>query len=121
MGLLSRIKKSLGAGDEAAQEAPAPAAPVSAAEVQSDAGDSSEVLAVLKGKIVELANGQISLESVEPNAILFDFGYVDSLSAVTLISFVEEQYKVSITELDLVGSLNTLQALSDHITRLAAS
>jgi acyl carrier protein len=132
MGLFSKIKKSLGGGNKTESSAPnpvaasePPAAPpthrdATEASAQSSPADSSATLEALKAKIAELSNGQISAEAVDPRAILFDFGYVDSLSAVTLISFIEETYSVSISELDLVGSLNTLESLSDHVGRLTA-
>lgn len=145
MGLFSRIKKTLAGGDDAAgatsetveaqsgtaspaasphasASVPPPVAPsVPAAAAPSASADSSAVLDALKDKIVEFSNGQIERASIDLDSILFDFGYVDSLSAVTLISFIDEQYKVSVTELDLVGSLNTLQALSDHVERLTSN
>ena len=79
----------------------------------SDSGD--DILSALKTKISELSNGQLGEDDLDANAMLFDFGYVDSLSAVTLISFVDSQYGVAVTELDLVGAINNLQLLADHI------
>jgi acyl carrier protein len=122
MSLLARIKKSLGGGtsETPTGERPAAAAPAGA-EVATPRVDSSgpiesgPVLEVLRDKIAELSNGQLSAPDVDPGAILFDFGYVDSLTAVNLISFIETEYRVSISELDLVGSLNHLQAVADHI------
>ena len=39
-----------------------------------------------KEKVSELSTGQLSVDSIDPTASLFDFGYLDSLSAVTMIS-----------------------------------
>ncbi len=145
MGLLARIKKSLiGDGDSAHSEerasaatanpalAPAPAsrpapqqAHVPSAEAASGAAagteEASEVLSALNEKIVELSGGQLSPDVIDPGAALFDFGYVDSLSAVTLIGFIDSEYGVAVSELDLVGSLDNLQALAEHIQNLRAS
>lgn len=79
--------------------------------------NSSEVLVALKQKVVELSKGQVDFDSIYSNAALCDYGYVDSLTAVDLITFIDGEYNVSISEVDLVGALNNLQALADHIER----
>ena len=78
-------------------------------------GSADDVLCALKAKIAELSNGQLGEEDLDADAMLFDFGYVDSLSAVTLISFIDSHYGVAVSELDLVGAINNLQLLADHI------
>ena len=122
MGLLTRIKKTLvgdtedESNDDSVREPSSAVAESAAAETV----DSDEVLAILRIKIAELSNGQISADGIDATAILFDFGYVDSLSAVNLIAFIDVESGVAVTELDLVGSLNHLQVLADHIERSRA-
>jgi acyl carrier protein len=129
MGLLDRFKKSLSGGSsasgpEAESADPGAQAPIAADVVEPSSesvgpgetkGFADDIVRALKAKVAELSNGQLGEEDLDANAMLFDFGYVDSLSAVTLISFVDSRYGVAVTELDLVGSLNNLQLLADHI------
>jgi acyl carrier protein len=129
MGLFSRFKKSIvgeGANPPArersddvaeASNPPVQAASDLAANTATPGGGEA-VLTALKLKVAELSSGQMSPELIDPAVSLFDYGYVDSLSAVTLISFVDETYGVSVTELDLVGELGSIQALTEHIERL---
>lgn len=78
-------------------------------------GSADDILCALKAKVAELSNGQLGEEDLDADAMLFDFGYVDSLSAVTLISFIDSRYGVTVSELDLVGAINNLQLLAEHI------
>ena len=125
MSLLARIKKSLGGGGKQEQEAASAPAAVPGGGAENAPAEarvgSGAILVALRSKIAELSNGQLIAEDVDPKAILFDFGYVDSLTAVTLISFIDSEYGVSVTELDLVGSLNHLEALAAHIDGARAS
>jgi D-alanine--poly(phosphoribitol) ligase subunit 2 len=44
---------------------------------------------------------------------LFDYGYVDSFGAVTLIAFIDERFSVKISDQDLiVHPLNTIREIS---------
>jgi acyl carrier protein len=107
MGLLSKLKKSK-------PEAPSP--PISeAAPAPPPEAAAGDVLEALRAKIVELSGGQLTLENVDPAGALFDDGYIDSLSAAKLIAFIDQQYGVEITELDLVGELFNLGALARSI------
>ena len=129
MSLLAKIKRSLTGG--ASESAPASAESSSELEGSKESvaatlarpasSAEGEILDVLRSKVSEFSNGQLAARDVDPRAILFDFGYVDSLTAVTLISFIDTEYGVSISELDLVGALNHLQAVADHIERRRAT
>jgi acyl carrier protein len=65
--------------------------------------------------VVELSGGSLVPEAVDPAAALFDAGYVDSLSAVILTERVRLRYGVTVSEIDLVGRLHTLEALASFI------
>lgn len=44
---------------------------------------------------------------------LFDYGYVDSFGAVTIITFVKDRFKVTISDQDLViHPLNTVREIA---------
>lgn len=47
---------------------------------------------------------------------LFDYGYLDSFGATELISYIEEQFHIEITQKDLMlTSLNTINEISAFI------
>jgi acyl carrier protein len=55
-------------------------------------------------------------EDLTADVHLFDYGYIDSFGAVKLISFIEENYGVKITNRDLMMySLNTINEITDLI------
>ena len=75
----------------------------------------AQILDELRHAVVELSDGSLAPEAVDPGAAVFDAGYVDSLSAVILIERVRLRYGVTISEVDLVGRLHTLDALASFI------
>ncbi len=49
---------------------------------------------------------------------LFDYGYVDSFGALDLTSFVEERFKVTVSESDMVVyPLNTIREIATFVFR----
>ena len=70
---------------------------------------------VLRLHIAEQSDGVHTLETIDADAHLFDQGYLDSLSSVSLVTLVEERYRVSIEEVELVGRLSSVDALAEHI------
>jgi methoxymalonate biosynthesis acyl carrier protein len=57
-----------------------------------------------------------------PDVHLFDYGYVDSLGAVTLIGFVEEKWGIQITNKDLMmHPMNTVNEITSFITEKVAA
>lgn len=49
---------------------------------------------------------------------LFDYGYVDSFGAVELTRFVETQFEVRVSEVDMVVyPLNTINEIADFVVR----
>ena len=86
---------------------------------RAPAGSHLEVLDRLRSHVAALSEGKLSLDAIGPTAGILDYGYVDSLSAVSLLAFIEEQYGVSISEVDLVVRLPSLDALARHVYREA--
>jgi acyl carrier protein len=74
-----------------------------------------EILAGLKQQLAELSEGKLDAGAIEPGGHLFDYGYVDSLSAVMFLAHIEEKYGVHIEDLDLVEKYTTLDAIARHV------
>jgi acyl carrier protein len=73
----------------------------------------------LRALLVEVSEGKLRAQDVDPAANLFDFGYVDSLTGVMFLARIEEQWGVHIEDFDLVERLNTLEAVADHLRATA--
>lgn len=113
-GALKRDPGAAPAPDAAPAAAPAAAAP-------APAKGGGDVTAELKQCLVRESDGKLRMDEIETGVHLFDFGYLDSLSAVAFLGFIEEQYGIAVSEVDLVGRLCTLDALSLHIKELSPS
>jgi len=74
-----------------------------------------EILVGLKQQLAELSEGKLDAGAIEATGHLFDYGYVDSLSAVMFLAHIEEQYGVHIEDMDLVEKYTTLDAIARHI------
>ena len=47
---------------------------------------------------------------------LFDYGYIDSLDSLVLLTFLEQKFKVAVSPDDLVdNSLNTVNEITDFV------
>jgi acyl carrier protein len=112
MGWIGRLTRGRTAATEAPPAAtePATARPLDAAGIRDD----------LTRHVVETSDGKLRAEAVEADAPLFDHGYVDSLTAVSLLEMIRFRYGVEVSEIDLVGRLNTLGALARHIAETSA-
>jgi acyl carrier protein len=69
----------------------------------------------LRALLVEVSDGKLQAQHIDPSANLFDFGYVDSLSGVMFLARIEERWGVHIEDFDLVEQLNTLEAVAAHL------
>ncbi|HEY8516463.1 MAG TPA: acyl carrier protein [Candidatus Binatia bacterium] len=87
------------------------AAPLDAAKIRDE----------LRACILEISDGKLREDEIDPQAPLFDFGYVDSLSSVRLLETIRATWGVEVAEVDLVGRLGTIEALARHIAATAAS
>lgn len=74
-----------------------------------------DVLQSLCSKVAEGSKGRLEASRLNPTAHLYDSGYVDSLRATDLITFVHKTYQVKVSEMKLVSSLSSLSALATHI------
>jgi acyl carrier protein len=74
-----------------------------------------EIVEELRSRLVELADGKLSGAAIDSSRHLFDHGYVDSLSAVMLLAFVEERWGVEIEDTELLGECCTLDAIARRI------
>ena len=70
----------------------------------------------LKQKLAELSEGKLQASAIDAKGHLFDYGYVDSLSAVMFLAHIEEKYGVHIEDMDLVEKYTTLDAIARHLT-----
>lgn len=73
------------------------------------------VLEQLAEHVVAMADGKLTRDALDIGAPLFDYGYVDSLSSVSLLEMIRERYGVDVAEVELVGRLNTLDALARFV------
>jgi acyl carrier protein len=81
----------------------------------ASAATAENLVEELRALLVEVSEGKLRAQDVDPAANLFDFGYVDSLTGVMFLARIEEQWGVHIEDLDLVERLNTLEAVADHL------
>jgi acyl carrier protein len=77
--------------------------------------DGSQIGEELRRFLAKLSDGKLAFEDIDPSGHLFDFGYVDSLSAVTFMAHVEERFGIRLDDLDLVERFTSLDALARHI------
>jgi len=72
-----------------------------------------EIRTVLRTFIMEKFEIPADDADFDDDVHLFDYGYVDSFGAVTIIDFIKERFGVEITDMDLVThSLNTINEVS---------
>lgn len=76
---------------------------------------------MLSRYIVTHSEGKLSIDLVDPNAEMCERGYLDSLSYVGFLVFVEETYGVRILDHQLTGHLNTIAAVVDYVLSEASS
>lgn len=106
MRWLGRKKISKSERPEAPEEEQSAAAADTSAE---------EILAALRAHLIETADGKLDDVPIDSSAPLLDYGYVDSLTAVSLLERIKADYGLEIAETELVGRLTTLDAITRHI------
>ena len=74
-----------------------------------------EIVQKLKQQLAELSEGKLDATKIESKGHLFDYGYVDSLSAVMFLAWIEESFGVHIEDLDLIEKYTTLDAIARHV------
>ena len=78
---------------------------------------SGEIVEDLRREIVRLSEGKLTTEEIDPGEHLFDCGYVDSLSAVMLLAYIEDRYGVLIEDVELIESLTSLDRIAAHVAQ----
>lgn len=86
-----------------------------------EGSDRGGVEATLRRFFAERSGGALTADAVDPTRHLFDAGYLDSMSSLTLLDFIEERYGVVVPEVELVGGLATLAALAEYVARNASA
>jgi len=71
----------------------------------------------MRKKVAELSDGKLTAAAIDPAGHLFDFGYVDSLTAVSFLAYVEDRWGVTIEDVDVVEKLTTIRAIAEHVQR----
>jgi acyl carrier protein len=74
-----------------------------------------EIVAGLAQQLAELSEGKLAASKIDAKGHLFDYGYVDSLSAVQFLAHIEDKYSVQIEDMDLIEKYTTLDAIARHI------
>ena len=77
----------------------------------------AQVQAELTQRIVGLSRGRLQPADLDPVGRLLDRGWVDSITLVELLAFVEARWRVRVAETRLTGRLGTLAALAEHVVR----
>ena len=77
--------------------------------------DVDEIVSGLAQQLAELSEGKLVASTIDAKGHLFDYGYVDSLSAVMFLAHLEEKYGVHIEDMDLVEKYTTLDAIARHV------
>ena len=118
MSLLNRLLGRLpdgGAQDEKTGEAP-PTASSASASASAPAGSREAIVHALTEQIIRQSENGLTYDSIDPNAGLCDRGYIDSLTYVAFLVFVEETYGVRIHDHQLtVGKLRTVSSVADWV------
>ena len=91
-----------------------PAAP-SNSSAPGSAIDPGDVIADLKEFIQSTIPDPISLDEIDPMMHLYDAGYVTSISAADLLAHIDSKYGVDVSETQLIGRLQNLDALARHV------
>jgi acyl carrier protein len=86
-------------------------------EPRDDDGSRERVIEALRQQVAGVSCGRHGAQHVDPQAPLFDHGYLDSFSYVEFLAFIESTYDVRIDDSQLAGHLGTIAAMADHIVR----
>ena len=95
-----------------ARESPASNEPVGSS---GPADSRASVIQALQEHVARSSRGRLSAQEVREDAEMFDRGYLDSLSYVEFLVFIEHTYRVRIDDTQLAGHLSTIGAMAEHI------
>jgi acyl carrier protein len=97
-----------------------PEARTANSERPSEPASGASVLSGLRAFIVEASSEALAADEIDSSLRMYDAGYLDSFTGVELLVHVEGRYGLFISEVDVVGKLDTLDALADHIVANAS-
>jgi acyl carrier protein len=110
--LFDRVRTEAAQDDK--NEAGSRPAPLSASAA-APSGAREAVVRALTTQLVKQSENGLTYESIDPDAGMCDRGYLDSLSYVAFLVFVEETYGVRISDYQLTNSLRTVSAVADWV------
>ena len=110
MSWKDRLKRSIGGEGAESPRAPTAAPRALHAVPLADAGHAA-LVDELRQRLVVLSDGKLRADQIEAQGHLFDYGYIDSLSAVTFLALIEEEFGTRIEDVELVDQLSTLDAI----------
>lgn len=117
MSMLKRLFGRLRDGaaqDEKSEEAP-PLTSSASVSVAAPAGSREALVHALVKQIVKQSENELTADSIDPDAVMCDRGYLDSLTYVAFLVFVEETYGVRISDYQLTSRLRTVSAVADWV------
>jgi acyl carrier protein len=116
MSVLKRLFDRLraeAAPDDGSEAGSSPA-PLSASAA-APSGARAAIVRAIATQLVKQSENGLTYESIDPDAGMCDRGYLDSLSYVAFLVFVEETYGVRISDYQLTNSLRTVSAVADWV------
>jgi acyl carrier protein len=115
---LGRLARSIFKGRaERVEKAEKPAlAPVAR---RTSGADLDAILDDLRRWTAEISDEALRAEELDPDASIFDEGYVDSMSYVNLLARVEERYRVAVPDEIVAGS--SLREIARYVAEEAAA
>jgi acyl carrier protein len=86
---------------------------------RSSGVDVDAILEDLRRFTAEISDEKLRAEELDPDAGIFDEGYVDSMSYVNLLARVEERYRVAVPDEVVAGS--SLRDIARYVSEEAAA
>ena len=74
-----------------------------------------DILELLCADLVALGEGKLDRGEIDEEGHLFDYGYVDSLSAVAFLARIEERFGVQIEDIELLDGVSSLRAIVERV------
>ena len=117
MSMLKRLfgRRRDGAAQHAKRETAFLPASSPSTSVAAPAGSHEAVVRALVEQIVKQSENALTYDSIDPDAVMCDRGYLDSLTYVAFLVFVEERYGVRISDHQLTSRLRTVSGVADWI------
>ncbi len=103
------------AAEEGRAEPAANGEPEAPAGIDSGRVDRAAIVEILRNDLVEISEGKLALAEVDPNGHLFDYGYVDSLSAVVFLARIESRFGIEIEDIELIEELTTVDLIAGRL------